>query len=357
MPLKISKFTGAGSTPSRRRFWDSIVESVESERKLPGNNVVVTEFDGMASVIDVNPQRANNQGGGSIGACCYNDGTCDDLTESDCTDAGGNWQGPDTTCADDPPPCAGVCCEASGCVDDSTPDSCAADGGTWTDFGTTCADDPPPCEGACCASDGTCSITTESDCIGTYQGNGTLCDPNPCCDATGSILLTDIYSGFFFEEQDGVRLGVNYKTLVGRMYWDSSSHIGIGGNCFIDSHMTGDVSITSDFISGYSGSGTATQSVIPSGSDCGGGSCGNGSETCTGGAASFSLYTSGNTNNGVVRCDPCDLDIYFNRFSSPGTVITNTATRLVTEYPPNSVTLPNTASGTLTIDWTWSNAC
>ncbi len=36
--------------------------------------------------------------------------------------------------------------------------------------------------GACCI-DGMCSITTEEDCTGmggTYLGNGTTCDPNPC---------------------------------------------------------------------------------------------------------------------------------------------------------------------------------
>ncbi len=79
------------------------------------------------------------------GACCYNDGTCDDITEADCTAAGGDWQGLGTTCDDDPPPCVGVCCEP-GCVDNSTPDSCDADGGTWMGFGTACDDDPPPCE-------------------------------------------------------------------------------------------------------------------------------------------------------------------------------------------------------------------
>ena len=37
--------------------------------------------------------------------------------------------------------------------------------------------------GACCAADGTCTVETESDCLaanGTYEGNGTDCDPNPC---------------------------------------------------------------------------------------------------------------------------------------------------------------------------------
>lgn len=34
--------------------------------------------------------------------------------------------------------------------------------------------------GACCYNDGTCAIKTEPKCTGTYQGNGTTCDPNTC---------------------------------------------------------------------------------------------------------------------------------------------------------------------------------
>lgn len=47
---------------------------------------------------------------------------------------------------------------------------------------------PTPTTGACCI-DGICSITTEPDCTlmgGTYQGDGTDCDPNPCPTPTGA---------------------------------------------------------------------------------------------------------------------------------------------------------------------------
>ena len=40
----------------------------------------------------------------------------------------------------------------------------------------------PPVEGACCDGED-CTITTEEDCAGTYQGDGTVCDPNPCIPA------------------------------------------------------------------------------------------------------------------------------------------------------------------------------
>ncbi len=138
-----------------------------------------------------------------IGACCYNDGTCDDITEFDCTSAGGTYQGDGTDCAS--VSCTGVCCEP-GCVDDTTPDGCALDGGTFQGFGTTCSDDPPYCPeptGACCGCCGVCDITSESDCVGDYQGDGTVCDPNPCtCSGScgffnpddGMYYLTKIYT-------------------------------------------------------------------------------------------------------------------------------------------------------------------
>ncbi len=34
--------------------------------------------------------------------------------------------------------------------------------------------------GACCYGDGTCALLAECQCTGTYAGDGTTCDPNPC---------------------------------------------------------------------------------------------------------------------------------------------------------------------------------
>ncbi len=132
-------------------------------------------------------------GGGGPGACCYNDGTCDTISEIDCISAGGTFQGEGTTCDD--VNCTGACCEP-GCVEDTTPDGCDLDGGTFQGFGTTC--DPDPCTeptGACCV-DTDCTIETESDCTdmsGTYQGDDTTCDPNPCAElcVCGGFLNPD----------------------------------------------------------------------------------------------------------------------------------------------------------------------
>ena len=58
--------------------------------------------------------------------------------------------------------------------------------------------------GACCFPDGTCTIETSAGCTGTYQGDGTVCTPNPCpqpCavlgDFTGDgLVIGDDVQGF-----------------------------------------------------------------------------------------------------------------------------------------------------------------
>lgn len=42
---------------------------------------------------------------------------------------------------------------------------------------TCCCNQPT---GACCRGDGDCTITTRAGCSGTYQGDNTVCSPNPC---------------------------------------------------------------------------------------------------------------------------------------------------------------------------------
>jgi hypothetical protein len=79
----------------------------------------------------------------AAGACCTG-GTCQVVTESDCTTLGGVYQGDGTSCA--PNPCA----------------------------------EP---FGACCFTDGTCTEDTESNCTtagGLFQGDGSIRTPLLC---------------------------------------------------------------------------------------------------------------------------------------------------------------------------------
>jgi len=50
---------------------------------------------------------------------------------------------------------------------------------------------PPVPTGACCAADGSCSVVASpgASCSGAYQGNGSLCTPNPCPPPTGACCL------------------------------------------------------------------------------------------------------------------------------------------------------------------------
>jgi hypothetical protein len=80
----------------------------------------------------------------ATGACCLGNGTCQELTASDCASAGGSYHGDGTVCS--PSPCVAP-------------------------------------TGACCHTDGTCTTETAANCAaasGTYQGDNTSCTPNPC---------------------------------------------------------------------------------------------------------------------------------------------------------------------------------
>ncbi|MEZ4650924.1 MAG: hypothetical protein R3E97_19500 [Candidatus Eisenbacteria bacterium] len=50
--------------------------------------------------------------------------------------------------------------------------------GFRTDGNVPCAVESTP--GACCLEDGSCEVVLREDCFGSYQGDGTVCDPNPC---------------------------------------------------------------------------------------------------------------------------------------------------------------------------------
>ena len=139
------------------------------------------------------------------GACCFDDGSCKDLTEEQCDAEGGVFQGDFTTCSTtDCPQPPGACCFDDGSCVELTEEDCNAQGGVFQGDFTTCADaDCPQPEGACCFDDGTCKELTEEDCIaegGVYQGDFTRCDDVDCpqpegaccfCDAQCEILTED----------------------------------------------------------------------------------------------------------------------------------------------------------------------
>lgn len=129
------------------------------------------------------------------GACCFLDGHCEELVESDCIAALGTFSGPATTCTPNTcPQPTGSCCQAGGVCSVVTESECDGLSGVFT-VGATCSPNPCPQPlGACCYPNGSCQEQTEIDCNGnggTFQGPAMTCDPNPCVQPPGACCLSD----------------------------------------------------------------------------------------------------------------------------------------------------------------------
>ncbi len=61
--MNLKPFTGPGSTPSRRRFWDKVTQAVIASQKVAGRHVTVDEHQGMGTVINVADTSARRGGG------------------------------------------------------------------------------------------------------------------------------------------------------------------------------------------------------------------------------------------------------------------------------------------------------
>ncbi len=84
-----------------------------------------------------------------------------------------------------PPPPTGACCFITGACQIRTASACAGFSGTYHGDNTVC--DPNPCpqptSGACCFENGVCVQRLALDCLeigGYYQGNDTTCLTHPC---------------------------------------------------------------------------------------------------------------------------------------------------------------------------------
>ncbi len=89
----------------------------------------------------------------------------------------------------------GACCFVDGSCQVLTAEDCSGAEGSYQGDDSSC--DPNPCpqpEGACCFDDGSCVVQTEAKCdagSGVYQGDFTSCDPNPCPQPEGACCLED----------------------------------------------------------------------------------------------------------------------------------------------------------------------
>ncbi len=97
-------------------------------------------------------------------------------------------------------PPMGACCmppDFATCQDGNmTQAQCEGQGGIYQGNGSVCT--PNPCVGACCDTDGTCAVVVETACTGTYQGDGTDCtriacpQPGACCVDDGTCYPSTV---------------------------------------------------------------------------------------------------------------------------------------------------------------------
>jgi len=160
----------------------------------PATNVLVDCFaEGRPYIIGGTCTPVNSCAIQGAGACCRGGGLCiENYAATACESDGGIFQGAGTTCS--PNPCgvpAEACCFDSGACTEVSPSQCATDGGI-TLFGQSC--DGSPCgSGACCtgvncvvANAYTCTVNGYS-----FQGAGTVCEPDPCGPNTGACCYGD----------------------------------------------------------------------------------------------------------------------------------------------------------------------
>ncbi len=122
-----------------------------------------------------------------VEACCFPDGSCQNLTTTDCQNQGGSPMGPGTQCS----PTEACCLPDNSCID-ADPLCCALLGGTPQGPGTACVGALE----ACCLPDGSCTNADPICCInelgGVPQGQGTACStPQRCCFPDGSCQNVD----------------------------------------------------------------------------------------------------------------------------------------------------------------------
>ncbi len=150
-----------------------ILDLLYTSPAFDGSNYVITDCDDetgtcVAGVDDPEP--------GHINWTATATGWYYIIADAYGTNAGGpftlDWS---VTCAE-----PGACCFADGTCELVLQSECAGLGGAW-DGGETCDPNPCPQPGACCFPDGTCQVLSEEDCLeADGQFNGGPCDPNPC---------------------------------------------------------------------------------------------------------------------------------------------------------------------------------
>ncbi len=141
--------------------------------------------------------------GGAVGACCLPDLSCEFLSEFECGQIGGSFQGEFSSCS------AGVCapfeacCFTDGSCSMETPTGCFVLGGTPAGSFTSCGATFCPVMAACCFNDQTCADLEVNDCLamgGTPQAPGSLCAMVSCPRACDPVIIGSVGTPGFFAQ-------------------------------------------------------------------------------------------------------------------------------------------------------------
>lgn len=135
---------------------------------------------------------------GELQACCFQNGSCVDMLNNECSNAGGVPQGSGTSCSTNACPQPQACCFQDGLCVDMLASQCGYAGGIPQGSGTSCSAIACPPPGACCLPNGNCVFVPRPLCEnagGIFQGEGTECYFVGCPGPTGPCCFYDDAGG------------------------------------------------------------------------------------------------------------------------------------------------------------------
>jgi hypothetical protein len=141
-------------------------------------------------------------------------------SSAQCSTDGGTYQGNGTPCSPNPCLVTGACCVSGSCSVQTLADCNSAGGHYLGDYSTCLGVDCV--HGACCHGS-TCTITTPAECLYTYMGDGTTCDPNPC------YIVSECCAGGFLV--GGIRYLSKTVCVIGNASYDWCAGAPCDGNC------------------------------------------------------------------------------------------------------------------------------
>ncbi|MBK8913212.1 MAG: hypothetical protein IPM64_01190 [Phycisphaerales bacterium] len=172
-------------------------------------------------------------------ACCFIDGSCQELLPADCALALGNRAAPGTNCTPNVCPPAVTCCIPDGACHEITAQACLAAGGRVYSDTADCMLNPCDEIRACCLPDARCIVDTIAQCLARYgqvQRVGTDC-PTSCLARClpGDVNCDGVVNNFDIDQWIIVRLHGDVPGLM----WTGTAECWAIRNCTADINRDG----------------------------------------------------------------------------------------------------------------------